>query len=290
MHRLVACVAISLALLFAGNALAQSQQSDPKPAPAKQEPPRVDQPPTESQPEAGARAPVEEATPVFKTQTPPPDDRDGRDKELSTNRRSTVSTWISNWIIPIFTIVLAGATIGIWRSNFLSSRHMRASERAYVTMSHNSPPGLKIDTPTHKISVPMEIRNHGRTPAQVSDIFLAFAQGEKGDSLPATPDYSRLNISSGETLTFLVAGDSFFFEPEFDEISADELGSFVDGSKRLWIYGYVDYIDIFEQRHRGGYAREFVPGRPQNNLVFVKQVGSNYNYDRPRHRGEGRDW
>ena len=66
-------------------------------------------------------------------------------------------------------------------------------------------------------------------------------------------------------------------------------------ARRIRLIGYVDYIDKFGVRHRGGYAREFdhvrhVLSKPEkrNNLVFLNKRG--YNYDRPRKRGEGNDW
>jgi hypothetical protein len=68
------------------------------------------------------------------------------------------------------------------------------------------------------------------------------------------------------------------------------------------LIGFVDYIDQFGQRYRGGYARIYYPMidikndrykseaeyAARNNLGVVAQEG--YNYDRPRSRGEGKDW
>ncbi len=56
------------------------------------------------------------------------------------------------------------------------------------------------------------------------------------------------------------------------------------------LIGYVDYLDKFGGRHRGGYARKFAPelDGTDNNLIFVDQTG--YNYDRSRKKGEGNDW
>jgi len=80
---------------------------------------------------------------------------------------------------------------------------------------------------------------------------------------------------------------------------------------RLFIIGYVDFVDAFGVRHRSGYARMYnawieskgiQPDDPtmlsavelkqrhkrRNNLVFMSQAG--YNYDRERDEGEGNDW
>jgi hypothetical protein len=68
----------------------------------------------------------------------------------------------------------------------------------------------------------------------------------------------------------------------------------------LYVIGFVDYIDQFGERHRGGYGRRYYPAidemkykteadrAKRNNLHVIVQEG--YNYDRLRHRGEGKDW
>ena len=61
------------------------------------------------------------------------------------------------------------------------------------------------------------------------------------------------------------------------------------GGQILVVYGFVDYIDAFGVRHRGGYARQYVPNvQGNNNLVFLDHPS--YDYDRPRRPGEGNDW
>jgi hypothetical protein len=59
-------------------------------------------------------------------------------------------------------------------------------------------------------------------------------------------------------------------------------------SKTLYVIGYADYIDQFNNRHRAGYARRYNPVSPQDNLHIAMDIG--YNYDRLRNQGEGNDW
>jgi hypothetical protein len=51
------------------------------------------------------------------------------------------------------------------------------------------------------------------------------------------------------------------------------------GTKPLYLLGYVEYLDRFDTRHRGKFAREFRPGLKPNNLTFVTQEGYNDDVD-----------
>jgi hypothetical protein len=72
------------------------------------------------------------------------------------------------------------------------------------------------------------------------------------------------------------------------EFAVPELAAVLAGTKTLYFVGYVDYIDAFNGRHRGGYARVYSQNEKTNNLVFV--TSSAYNYDNSRPEGVGRDW
>jgi hypothetical protein len=67
----------------------------------------------------------------------------------------------------------------------------------------------------------------------------------------------------------------------------------------LNLYGYVDYIDAFGNRHRGGFGQNYYlpydsrknyesdeAFTARSNLTFLMQDG--YNYDRQRKDNEGR--
>ncbi len=151
-------------------------------------------------------------------------------------------------------------------------------------MSHNSGHGfgvgLEIDRARNEARVVIQVKNFGRTPADVSDVFLCWLALPNGQTPPSKPYYPPPEMPDEPTSAFLVAGDSFLFWKTFDGISDDHFDRIAEEDETLWIYGYVDYIDAFRQRHRGGYARQYAPGRADNNLIFMSQIG--YNYDRRR--------
>lgn len=162
------------------------------------------------------------------------------------------------------------------------------AERAYVKMSHVSP-GIKWHKEdSRSFEIVVRIQNFGRTPTNVTDVVLCIKVLPNEESLPSIPSYTikdREEIPGG----FLMPGDWFTYTGNFGLF--DKIDSVKDKSSKIWVIGYVDYIDQFKQRHRNGYARVYnrwLDDGKQNNLLLVTQSG--YNYDRPRNKGEGNDW
>ncbi len=155
---------------------------------------------------------------------------------------------------------------------------MQRAERAYVTISHK-PPGLDLQFADGHAKVVIEVKNFGRTPATVTAVHLELQRFEDENPPPDQPVYcpDKLHSKSG---SFLVTNGSFFRGQILPIPGGDKRGD-------LWLFGYVDYVDVFDQRHRGGYARVYTPGsddpsipaEERNNLVFVSEP--DWNYDRP---------
>jgi hypothetical protein len=213
-----------------------------------------------------------------------------------------------------FTFALAALTLGLLCVGFgqwMTYRDTLATnkeiERAYVTMSHR-PPGLSVEQPgaagvlfgpdVRGCGFVIEIKNHGRTPARITDALIKFLPLPTGEHLPEQPNYDDA-LPREQAKFFLVAGDLFIFQG----------GYLIEGwasvrslkTVTLYVYGYVDYIDKFGRRHRAGYGRVFDPAldnpsmyegnvlpADRSNLGFISNA--NYNYDRERKKGEGNDW
>lgn len=157
---------------------------------------------------------------------------------------------------------------------------MRRSERAYVTMSH-TPPGLDLVTQLGQAIFKVKVKNHGRTPATITDALFHLDWFGEGNPAPERPQY-RIDEPRPKVGFFLVAGTDFYLARRLPVPGKGE-------SDGLWLYGYVDYTDEFGQDHRGGYARIYsdaLAGRSDEvgNLIFVDKQG--WNYDRPREPDE----
>ena len=194
---------------------------------------------------------------------------------------ATTVVALATAVIAIFTVLLFVATRRIYK-------HSAVSERAYVKLSHLSGPefgeGLTINRDRKEARIVIEVKNFGRTPADVINVALCWRVMPEGQAAPIIPQYPKPENAVGPTAGFLVTNDLFLVWKTFDGISDDQFDKINTGDERLWIYGYVDYIDVFGQWHRGGFARQYDPGRAGNNLIFVGQSG--YNSDRPLKKRE----
>jgi hypothetical protein len=188
----------------------------------------------------------------------------------------------ANTITAVATGVIAWFTGTIWVINRNQLEHGRQVERGYVKMSHYSPGvmfGAKPSVDTH-----IEVKNFGNTPATVTNVVVNAWVSPNGQPLPEKAIYRPL--PGPIPGAFLVSNDSFIFDSSVEILQSDWEG-IRSRNRQLHVIGYVDYIDQFGQRHRGGYARKYEPS-PTNNLVYVSERG--YNYDRLRLPGEGDDW
>jgi hypothetical protein len=157
------------------------------------------------------------------------------------------------------------------------------AQRAYVKMSHQSPGIIPDDSGRFQISV--GIKNYGLTPAKVTDVLLSPLVLKSDENLPIPPSYDRQDGPIPKA--FLFTNEEFFYARDYT-ITREQMASVKDSTAKLYLIGYVDYIDQFNQRHRSGYARVYDPPIVQNNLSLV--LKDEYNYDRPRPIDRGADW
>jgi len=215
-----------------------------------------------------------------------------------------VATVIVTVVLVIVTALLARYTARLWRATkdlvAESGDTARKELRAYVKMSH-SPPGLTFETSNGVFRITIQVKNFGRTPARITNSLIKHLILSSNGLLPDIPDYGRDTATSEGLTAFLVAGDEAFLSMAFSGIEVESLRAVERKMNRLWLYGYVDYVDQFGQRHRAGWARLYDPERDnrryypsdedfakRSNLVFVEKEG--YNYDRERMQYEDNDW
>jgi hypothetical protein len=166
----------------------------------------------------------------------------------------------------------------------------RILQRAYVKISHPSP-GIRQLNDNGSISLTVSIKNYGRTPARVTDVVIKPIVVRPGQQLPPLPDYT-VRREDPKPQAFLVSDDEFFLHRSY-RITTDEMSEVKDQTSVLYIIGYVDYVDQFDQQHRGGYGREYRLGADdrtryktddefdqRSNLLIVEE--KKYNYDQVR--------
>jgi hypothetical protein len=175
----------------------------------------------------------------------------------------------------------------IRRQAATTDTNLKIVERAYVTLSHvSSPPNeVILNQMSGQFQVVTQIMNFGHTPATVIKACLVPLILPNGQPLPKLPDYKRPEGKRQDLNVFLVAEDKCFVPWDFP-LDLAAVPGIESGAQKLWLYGFVDYIDQFGQPYCAGYARVYDP--ESKTLVFITQDG--YNYDRPRKKGEGNDW
>ncbi len=201
-------------------------------------------------------------------------------------------TALSTLFIALFTVVLAWATIGLWKAAdqqksdmreslriagesakaaLIQANTMMSAERGYAKMFHCQQ--LNLSNVSESIRFQMEIKNWGRTPLQVTDIAISTYVLDVGEPLPKEPPYDTCARLAAHA--FLVAMEPFYFW--INALASCDSKKVQEGTQILYLIGYVDYTDKFGIERRGGYARRY---GPLGELIFVTQ--ENYNYDRTR--------
>lgn len=197
--------------------------------------------------------------------------------------------------------------------------HTTQVERAYIDLSHHPPGMIDVLTavtlsnsqdrsvaPVRNIRVSIAVKNHGNTPGNVVQRLIHEYISASG--LPETPPYQlqkirRTQIHLVKEAAFNIGGEFTILAADLDEITSAQAIVDPNTAKKLYVIGFVDYVDKFQRRHRSGYARVYVPAvdreKPiklrrkldgtvttiddefayarRNNLRFVAEPG--YNYD-----------
>ncbi len=147
-------------------------------------------------------------------------------------------------------------------------------------MSHVQP-GIAFPSPG-VIAATVQIKNNGRTPANITAVVLDVWPGEE---LPEQPPY--LDLGKSKTAGFYLSAGDEFFKRITKTVAPEVVSQVRSGAPRAWLLGYVDYTDTFERRHRAGYARRYEPDVPgeQNNLALETKAGYNYDSTIPPNEG-----
>ncbi|WP_156404591.1 hypothetical protein [Curvibacter sp. PAE-UM] len=217
--------------------------------------------------------------------------------EKASNERAIVTWTIVMAIASLLLAIVASVQLGMFLTQLrlmkagaedtknaafaakAQSDALMAAERAYVKISHAAP-GITPLTAGFSNYIEFEIKNWGKTPAHVTDVHIGFKLLEYGEALPIPYPFGTQSRESFPN-AFLVSDESIYIDKH---VSLDPLS---DTSKQLWVFGHVDYIDAFNRRWRGGYARKFVDSK-DNNLAYNTEARDNF--DRERVIGEGDDW
>jgi len=177
-------------------------------------------------------------------------------------------------------------------------------ERAYLSVSP-FPEGLMIETaivtegatgvPQQAATLAWKITNQGRTPATITATSCGYYMTDGYDG----PVPEKIKYHPAKLLrTHQVGGSWFRLRMEFTmpQEDVDELHKKL---RRLIFYGYVDYIDEWQERRRTGFARKVRPGytlgKDEHGTTYYThaldfELSEALSFDVLRLSREGDDW
>jgi len=95
----------------------------------------------------------------------------------------------SELLTALATVAIAAFTYTLYVTTWRQLKHNRQVERAYVKISPSG--GFSFGPAPGQIRITLEIRNHGVTPARVTDVVFTVDTFPNGQALPAIPLYRR---------------------------------------------------------------------------------------------------
>jgi hypothetical protein len=215
-----------------------------------------------------------------------PEPNDGDKSHRHAEQNETASKGGVDWLLAISTLLLFFATCALCAVAYWQWQTMKGHEKALTGMAGNMERGL-VETAKAadaakrsadalmgieraRISVmmgyklpelrPMKdrlemiyitptVQNFGKTTGIASIITARLHVLPNSERLPANPDYSS------EKFVHTVRGPIDIFpnipwQPLRLGISNAEMGPILEAKTTLWLYGYVDYVDVFNTAHQ----------------------------------------
>jgi len=194
-----------------------------------------------------------------KKETPP-----GKKDDDPPKRDYEMLGFYVNLILTIATLVIAITAAVQAIAAKISAEAVRNAERAWVTVSISKPSledmNIRAKPDNYGVGVGLTFKNLGKTPSKILGSYVRALMADSVDpdarpifpNLPESPDYSlKLEHSiiaqpgifwmprqKFECLVFL---PKMFFEKDLARWEISE--------KALCIYGFIEYVDVFNRKH-----------------------------------------
>jgi len=214
------------------------------------------------------------------------------DNEERQERESTdFWTKVSSGLLALFTLVLAVSTSYLW----LETRNLRELSTKQIELAkYSADAAVALQRPIFIIestsispsngNATIKLGNHGRTPAIITKNCFVM---ELVDALPPQPCYPTGNIEKVD-ISRIVAPHDLFEISRTSVISPEDWDRVLDQKTKLWVYGYLGYIDFLKKKRRMGFCVAFDPNTPLpwssipvNKGNWVQVGPAAYTYDEP---------
>ena len=187
-------------------------------------------------------------------------DRQGADYDLQAQR--DMAFW-AFWMVILGGVSLIVSSGGVWlvwqslrhtREALINDRVMgQAQTRAYITIS-TFQTGIWLD----RIKVEASFVNTGQTPARNIRFYIAWRSEEAG---PFLDEWHPQEVTAAEGRGTLGAGLPMVgkidtakkIEDRDRSLSPEQIAAVREGNAEFWVYGIVEYEDVFHQLRKTRY-------------------------------------
>lgn len=171
---------------------------------------------------------------------------------------------MSDWafgvlVISFITLLATVAGVVYVRNTLLETRRLgEAQTRAYLSVADFK--SRVVGAENACISVEVTFKNTGQTPARNVRTNLAWAS----DPPPFKEELHRTTIANSEGRGSIAAGMAFFGAIRTDRfqndpnqsLTATQIADVVHGTSKFWLYGLLEYDDVFGHQHRTRFRYE----------------------------------
>lgn len=178
--------------------------------------------------------------------------------DLAAQQSMAESTNWMNWAAWAGVIFTVAGVFLVWRTLIATQDTVavtrkigEAQTRAYLSVLDFE--SEVTGNPEPKITVKITLKNFGQTPARNVRFNVAWASGPP----PFPAELHKKVITDADGRGSIGPGMEFFagvathvFSEKDKTMSHDEIGKILDGKSKFWIFGVIEYDDVFGSEHR----------------------------------------
>lgn len=178
------------------------------------------------------------------------------DQAVKLTRVAITLTAVEAALFLVSTAVAVIATVAAWRSNKIAEEALAQTERPHLALSVVELTGLKPDAGDGHVRFRYKIQNYGQGLAFLTRTSLFIATPE-ADALPAKANAAAHPLTHWPVPPGHQHG-TVKKEGEPVELSPENRQAVLDGNRKAYVVGVIEYKDAGGRRHSHAFAYRYV--------------------------------